>query len=111
MNQLLSRAVMSSGIIDVMGQYGTEVFDVSVLTEEAITQLKNSEYKELAVGVLQKLLKQSVSGMFSKNMTQRRRFTELLAKTIEKYRMRSVAITETIQELIDLARQMQESYN
>ena len=111
MNQLISRAVMSSGIIDVMGQYGTEVFDVSVLTEEAFAQLEKSEHKELAVGVLQKLLKQSISGMFSKNMTQRRRFTELLAKTIEKYHMRSAAITETIQELIDLARQMQEAYS
>lgn len=111
MNQLLSRAVASAGILDVMGQCGSEAFDVSVLTEEALAQLEKSERRDLAVCTLQKLLKQSISGMFSKNLAQRRRFTELLAKAIEKYRRRSVAITETIRELIALARQMRETYS
>ena len=111
MNQLLSRAVASAGILDVMGQYGSEACDVSVLTEEALAQMEKSERRDLAVCALQKLLKQSISGMFSKNLAQRRRFTELLAKAIEKYRRRSVAITETIRELIALARQMRETYD
>ena len=46
MNQLLSRAVASAGILDVMGQCGFEACDVSVLTEEALAQLE----KERAQG-------------------------------------------------------------
>lgn len=108
MNQLLSRAVASSGIIDIIGPYGTDVLDISALSEEVIKQL---EKKDLAVYAIHKLLKQSISDMFSRNMAQRHRFTELLAKAIEKYQMRSVSITETLQDLLNLAQQMKEKYN
>ena len=60
----------------------------------------------LAVELLQKLLKGELAVRRRKNVVQARSFAEMLARTVRRYANRAVEAAQVIEELIQLARDM-----
>ena len=65
-------------------------------------------HKNLAVELLQRLIKDEVKTKFKTNVVKQRKFSELLEKSLGKYANRAVEAAQVIEELIAMAKQFQE---
>ncbi|MGH9795168.1 MAG: type I restriction endonuclease subunit R [Candidatus Acidiferrales bacterium] len=104
--QIVSRAVASDEVIDIFSAAGLKRPDLSILSEEFLSEVKDLPHKNLAFEALRKLLNDEIKARARKNLVQSRLFSAMLEETIHKYQNRSLQAAEVIQELIELARKM-----
>ena len=107
--QIISRAVAPEGVIDIFEAAGLDSPDISILSEEFLAEVRGMPHRNLAVELLQKLLKGEVSTRRRKNVVQARSFAELLEQSLRRYENRSIEAAQVIEELIELARDMREA--
>ena len=107
--QIVSRAVASEGVVDIFAAAGLEKPDISILSEEFLAEVRGMKQRNLAVELLQKLLKGELAIRRRKNVVQARSFAEMLEQTIRRYQNRAVEAAQVIEELIQLARDMREA--
>ncbi len=105
--QLVSKAIMADGqIIDVFTAAGLKRPDISILSDQFLTEVRGLKYKNVAAELLAKLLKDEVRKQSARNLVLSRTFAEMLQKTLNAYHNRAIATQEVIEELIKLAKQM-----
>ena len=107
--QIISQAVASEGVMDIFAAAGLDKPDISVLSEEFLAEVRGMPHRNLAVELLEKLLKGEVSTRRRKNVVQARSFAEMLEKTLRRYQNRAIEAAQVIEELIALARDMREA--
>ncbi|MXY57611.1 MAG: type I restriction endonuclease subunit R [Gammaproteobacteria bacterium] len=107
--QIISRAVAPEGVIDIFAAAGLQKPDISILSDEFLAEVRGMEHRNLAVELLQKLLKGEVAARRRRNVVQARSFAEMLDVAIRRYQNRSVAAAQVIEELIELAREMRKA--
>ena len=107
--QIVSRAVASDGVVDIFAAAGLRKPDVSVLSEDFLREMRGMRRRNLAVELLEKLLKSELANRRRKNVVQARSFAEMLEHTIRRYQNRAVEAAQVIEELIALAREMREA--
>ncbi len=107
--QIISRAVASEGVIDIFAAAGLEKPDISILSEEFLAEVRGMPQRNLAVELLQKLLKGEVATRRRKNVVQARSFAQMLEQTLRRYQNRAVEAAQVIEELIQLARELREA--
>ena len=82
---------------------------MSVLSEDFLREVRGMRRRNLAVELLEKLLKGELATRRRKNVVQARSFAEMLEQTIRRYQNRAVEAAQVIEELIGLAREMREA--
>lgn len=102
--QILSRAVVSTEIIDILKAAGIKTPDISILSDEFLAELKNMERKNLALDALRKLLNGEIKSASRKNVVQSRAFSERLEDAIARYHNNALTTAEVLEELINIAR-------
>ena len=107
--QIVSRAVASEGVIDIFAAAGLEKPDLSILSEEFLAEVRGMPQRNLAVELLQKLLKGELATRRKKNVVQARSFAQMLEQTLLRYQNRGVEAAQVIEELIQLARELREA--
>jgi len=107
--QIVSRSVASEGVVDIFAAAGLEKPDISILSEEFLAEVRGMKQRNLAVELLQKLLKGEVATRRRKNVVQARSFAEMLEQTVHRYGNRAIEAAQVIEELIELAREMREA--
>ena len=107
--QIISRAVASEGVMDIFAAAGLDKPDISVLSDEFLAEVQEMPHRNLAVELLQKLLRGEVSTRRRKNVVQARSFAEMLEQTLRRYQNRAIEAAQVIEELIELARDMREA--
>ena len=107
--QIISRAVAPEGVIDIFAAAGLEKPDISILSDEFLAEVRGMPQRNLAVELLQKLLKGELAVRRRKNIVQARSFAEMLEQTLRRYQNRAVEAAQVIEELIRLAREMREA--
>jgi len=107
--QIISRAVAPEGVIDIFAAAGLAKPDISILSEEFLAEVRGMPQRNLAVELLQKLLKGELATRRHKNVVQARSFAEMLEQTIRRYQTRAVEAAQVIEELIALAKEMREA--
>ena len=107
--QIVSRAVVSKGVIDIFAAAGLEKPDISILSDEFLAEVRGMPQRNLAVDLLQKLLKGELATRRKKNVVQARSFAEMLEQTLRRYQNRAVEAAQVIEELIQLARELREA--
>ena len=107
--QIISRAVASEGVMDVFAAAGLEKPDISVLSDEFLAEVQGMPHRNLAVELLEKLLRGEVSTRRRKNVVQARSFAEMLEQTLRRYQNRAIEAAQVIEELIELARHIREA--
>ena len=107
--QLVSRAVASEGVIDIFAAAGLEKPDISILSDEFLAEVRGMPQRNLAVELLQKLLKGELAERQRRNVVQARSFAEMLERTLRRYQNRAVEAAQVIEELIQLARELREA--
>ena len=104
--QIVSRAVAPDGVVDIFAAAGLKKPDVSILSEEFLREVRGMRRRNLAVELLERLLKGELATRRRKNVVLARSFAEMLEQTIRRYQNRAVEAAQVIEELIDLAREM-----
>ncbi|MCY4164120.1 MAG: type I restriction endonuclease subunit R, partial [bacterium] len=102
--QIISAAVAPEGIVDIFAAAGLGKPDISILSEEFLVEVQGMPQRNLAVELLQKLLKGEINARRRSNVVQARSFAEMLEHTIRRYQNRAVEAAQVIEELIQLAR-------
>ncbi len=107
--QIISRAVASEGVMDIFDAAGLDKPNISVLSDEFLAEVRGMPHRNLAVELLQKLLKGELTTRRRKNIVQARSFSEMLENTLRRYQNRGIEAAQIIEELIELARNMREA--
>ena len=107
--QIISQAVASEGVMDIFAAAGLEKPDISVLSDEFLAEVKGMPQRNLAVELLQKLLKGELTTRRRKNVVQARSFAEMLEQTLRRYQNRAIEAAQVIEELIGLAKEIREA--
>ncbi len=107
--QIISRAVAPEGVIDIFAAAGLEKPDVSILSDEFLAEVQGMSKRNLAVELLQKLLKGELTIRRRKNVIQARSFAEMLEQSLRRYQNRTIEVAQVIEELIELAKEMREA--
>jgi type I restriction enzyme R subunit len=102
--QIVSRAVISTEIVDIMKAAGLESPDISILSDEFLAEVRASEKKNLAIEALRKLINGNVRSQAQRNITQAKGFTERLEAAISRYHANALTTAQVIDELIKLAK-------
>ncbi len=107
--QIISRAVAPEGVIDIFAAAGLAKPDISILSEDFLAEVRGMPQRNLAVELLEKLLKGELATRRRKNVVQARSFAEMLEQTIRRYQNRAIEAAQVIEELIALAKDMREA--
>ena len=107
--QIVSRAVAPDGVVDIFAAAGLKKPDVSILSEEFLVEVRGMRQRNLAVELLEKLLKGELATRRRKNVVQARLFAAMLEQTVRRYQNRAVEASQVIEELIGLARELREA--
>lgn len=107
--QIISRAVSPEGVVDIFAAAGLAKPDISILSEEFLSEVRGMPQRNLAVELLQKLLKGELRTRHRKNVVQARSFAELLEQSLRRYQNRAIEAAQVIEELIGLAKQLREA--
>jgi type I restriction enzyme, R subunit len=104
--QIVSKAIVSDEVVDIFAAAGLKKPDISILSDEFLAEVRGMPQRNLAVELLQKLLKGEIRTRSRRNVVQARSFAELLEQAIRKYQNRAIETAQIIEELIQLAKDM-----
>jgi len=107
--QLVSKAMVSDEVVDILSAAGIKSPDISILSDEFLAEVKGLDHKNLALELLKRLINDEIQVRSRKNLIEARSFTQMLEKTINKYHNRSIDSVQVINELIELAKNIRES--
>jgi len=102
--QIVSRAVVSTEIVDILEAAGVTTPDISILSDEFLAEVQGMEKRNLAMEALRKLLNGQICSHSRANVVQTRAFSERLEDAIARYHSNAITTAQVIQELIELAK-------
>ena len=105
LKQLVSQSLVGDGVADVFKIAGLESPDISILSDEFLAEVKKMPQKNLAVELLQKLMKDEMKTRFKNNIVKQKQFSELLQNALDKYSNRAIEAAQVIEELIKMAKE------
>ncbi len=108
--QIISQAVASDGVLDIFAAAGLKKPDLSILSDEFLSEVRTMPQRNLAVELLQKLLKGEIKNRARRNVVQGRSFADLLDQAIRKYQNRAIETAQVIEELIALAKDLRQAH-
>ncbi|MFZ3130043.1 MAG: type I restriction endonuclease subunit R, partial [Desulfosporosinus sp.] len=109
LKQLISKSISSNEVIDILDSVGLSKPNIAILSDEFLEEVKGMKQKNLAVELLNRLLKGGIKTFSRRNLVQSKKFSELLEAAIRKYQNRAIETTQVIMELIELAKQISEA--
>jgi len=108
--QIISKAMVSDEVVDIFAAAGLKKPDISILSDEFLAEVHGMPQRNLAVELLQKLLKGEIKARSRRNVVQARSFAELLEQAVRKYQSRAIETAQVIEELIQLAKDMRAAH-
>ncbi|MFO7832231.1 MAG: type I restriction endonuclease subunit R [Desulfuromonadaceae bacterium] len=107
LKQILDNAVISEGVTDVFALCGLDKPNIGLLSEEFLEDVRQIPYKNFAVELLEKLLKDNIKAKTRSNVVQEKKYADRLQETLRKYNNRGIETAQVIEELIAMAKQFQ----
>ena len=108
--QIVSRAVVSTEIVDILKASGMETPDISILSDEFLAEVQGMEKKNLALEALRKLINGEIRSQSRVNVVQTRAFSDRLEEAIARYHSNAITTAEVLQELIALAKDIRNAH-
>jgi type I restriction enzyme R subunit len=107
--QIISKAIVTDKVIDIFAAAGLKKPDISILSDEFLAEVERMPHKNLAFELLRKLLNDEIKTRAKKNLIQGRSFAEMLENAIRRYQNKAIETAQVIEELIELAKKMNEA--
>jgi len=107
--QIIDKAIASNGVIDIFDAAGLKKPDISILSDEFLEEIREMNYKNIAIETLRKLINDEIKGRMRINFVKSKSLKESLEELIKKYNNKLLTAAEVIEELIKLAKEIKES--
>ncbi len=108
--QIVSRAVVSTEIVDILKAAGLDTPDISILSDEFLAEIRGMEKKNLALEALRKLINGELRSPNRVNVVETRAFSQRLEEAIARYHSNALTTAEVLQELIRLAKDIRAAH-
>ncbi|MCK5655185.1 MAG: HsdR family type I site-specific deoxyribonuclease [Candidatus Aureabacteria bacterium] len=107
--QIVDRAIVSEGVVNVFDAAGIKKPDISILSDEFLEEVRGMVRKNVALELLKKLLNDEISIRSKRNLVQGRKLSEMLECAINKYQNNLLTSAQVIEELIQMAKEIREA--
>ena len=107
--QIIDNTVVSEGVEDIFSLAGLEKPDIGILSDEFLEEVAHMEQKNLAVALLERLLRDEIKSRSRSNVVLEKKFSERLQAALAKYHNRAVETAKVIEELIAMAKDFAEA--
>jgi type I restriction enzyme R subunit len=107
LKQILDNAITSDGVADVFALAGLDKPNIGLLSDEFLEDVRQMESRNLAVELLEKLLRDEIKARARNNVVQEKKYGDRLLETLRKYHNRAIETAQVIEELIQMAKEFQ----
>ena len=107
--QIVSNAIVTEDVVDIFAAAGLKKPDISILSDEFLAEIQAMPQRNLAVELLQKLLKGEIKIRSRRNVVQARKFSDLVEASLRRYQNRAIETAQVIEELIGLAKNLNDA--
>lgn len=107
LKKILNNAIIADGVDDIFTMVGLDKPNIGLLSPEFLEDVQNMKEKNLAVELLEKLLRDEVKSRMKNDVVQEKKYSERIMATLKKYHNRSIETAQVIEELIQWAKEMQ----
>ena len=105
--QVVDQALVSDTVVNIFDEAGIKNPNVSVISDEFLEEVEGMEHKNLAVELLKKLLRDEIKAQRRTNIVQSRKLAEMLEDALNRYKNQVIGVTDILQELIELGKDVQ----
>ncbi len=102
--QVVDQALVSDAVINIFDEAGIKNPDISIISDEFMAEVRGMEHQNLAVELLQKLLKDEVKTRSRTNIVQSRKLSDMLEDALRRYRNQVITVGDVLEELLLLAK-------
>jgi type I restriction enzyme R subunit len=107
LKQILDNAIISEGVDDIFSLAGLDKPNIGLLSDEFLEDVRRMETRNLAVELLEKLLRDEIKARARNNVVQEKRYGDRLLETLRRYHNRAIETAQVIEELIAMAKEFQ----
>ena len=107
LKQILDNAIISDGVADVFTLAGLDKPNIGLLSDAFLEDVRRMESRNLAVELLEKLLRDEIKARARNNVVQEKKYGDRLLETLRKYHNRAIETAQVIEELIQMAKDFQ----
>ena len=107
--QLVDEALASDKVIDIFDAAGIKKPDISILSDEFLLEVKGMKHQNLAFELLKRILNDEIRTRTRTNLVKSQALLEMLERAIKRYQNNLLTTAEIIQELINLAKEINEA--
>ena len=104
--QIVDRAVVVEGVVDIFDAAGIKKPDISILSDEFLEEIRSMPQRNIARELLYKILNDEIGTRTKRNLILSKKFSEMLEIAIRKYQNNVLTAAQVIEELIDIAKEI-----
>lgn len=108
---ILEQAIQEDGIVDLFKASERNNPEISILSDEYISGIKNMKNKNIATELLKKLLEGNIKIFQRTNLVKSELFSQKIENIMKKYNNRLITSAEVIEELLNLSQEIIEARN
>jgi len=106
LKQIIDNAIIADGVADVFELAGLEKPNIGLLSHEFLEDVGNMKTKNLAVALLERLIKDEIKARMKNDVVQEKKYSDRILETLRKYHNRAIETAQVIEELIQMAKDM-----
>lgn len=104
LKQILDNAIVAEGVVDIYELAGVEKSNIGLLSDEFLNDVRNMPQRNLAVELLERLLRDEIRANTRTNVVQEKKYSDRLLQTLQHYHNRAIETAQVIEELIAMAK-------
>jgi len=101
---IIDNSIKVEGIEDIFDLVGLDKPNISILSDEFLNDVANIKHKNLAVELLERLIKNEIKSKSKTNVVREEKFSKRLQLILNKYHNRTIQTAQVIEELIAMAK-------
>lgn len=109
LKQILDNAIIAEGVADIFELAGLKKPNIGLLSPDFLEDVKKLPAKNLAIELLERLLRDEIKANSKGNIVQEKKFGDRLLETLRKYHNRAIETAQVIEELIQMAKDFQDA--
>ncbi|MBR7747764.1 type I restriction endonuclease subunit R [Undibacterium sp. BYS107W] len=106
MKQIIDNAIIAEGVDDIFKLVGLDKPNIGLLSPEFLDDVANLPQKNLAVELLEKLLRDEVKARMKTDVVSEKKYSDRILETLRKYHNRAIETAQVIEEMIQMAKDM-----
>lgn len=106
LKHIIDNAIIADGVDDIFKMVGLDKPNIGLLSPEFMEDVARMPQKNLAVELLEKLLRDEVKARMKTDVVSEKKYSDRILETLRKYHNRAIETAQVIEELIKMAKEM-----